>query len=76
MNSTEKYITNNKKVFSTKKRKKNHTSKPKAFIGGSFFNLFKYHLKSCIKTILYYPVALYVGKNLLRNIEGKVSEIY
>jgi len=66
MNSTEKYIANNKKVFSTKKRKKNHTSKPKAFIGGSFFNLFKYHLKSCIRTILYYPVALYVGKNLLR----------
>jgi len=66
VNSTEKYIADNKKVFSTKTRKKNHTSKPKAFIGGSFFNLFKYHLKSCIKTILYYPVALYVGKNLLR----------
>jgi hypothetical protein len=66
MNSTEKYIDINKKAFLTKyRRRKNQLSKPKAFIGGSFFNLFKYHIKSFIRTILYYPVALYEGRNFL-----------
>jgi len=38
MNSTEKYIADNKKVFLTQnKRKKNHTSEPKALVGGFFF---------------------------------------
>ena len=64
MNSTEKYIALNKKAFLTKnKRKKKHLSKPKAHVGGSFFNLFKYHFKSCVKSILFYPVALYEGRS-------------
>ena len=47
MNSTEKYIADNKKVFSIQnRRKKNHTSKPKSPVGGSFFNLFKYSIAS------------------------------
>ena len=66
MNSTEKYIADNKRVFLTKnKRRKNHLSKPKALVGGSFFTLFKYHLKSCIRSFLYYPYALYEGRGLL-----------
>ena len=66
MNSTEKYIADNKRVFLTKnRRKKNHLLKPKAYVGGSFFNLFKYHLKSCVKSILFYPVALYEGRRFL-----------
>ena len=67
MNPTEKYIADNKRVFLTKnKRRKNHLTKPKAFIGGSFINLFKYHLKSCIRSIIYYPYALYEGRGFLR----------
>jgi hypothetical protein len=66
MDSTEKYIADNKKAFSTKnRRKKNHLSKPKANVGGSFFNLFKFHFKSCIRSILFYPFALYQGRGFL-----------
>jgi len=66
MNSTEKYIADNQRAFSTKKRrKKTHTSKPKDYVGVSFFNLFKFHFKSCFRSILFYPLALYEGRGFL-----------
>jgi len=66
MNSTEKYIADNKRAFLTKNsRKKNHLSKPKAYVGGSFFNLFKFHFKSCVRSTLFYPFALYEGRGFL-----------
>ena len=66
MDSTERYIEEHKEVFSTKnKRKKKHLSKPKALIGGSFFRLLKYHIKSIARCFLLYPVALYQGRKYL-----------
>lgn len=66
MNNTEKYIADNQRAFSTKKRrKKNHTSNPKAYVGVSFFNLFKFHFKSCVRSLLFYPLALYEGGGFL-----------
>ena len=66
MNNTEKYIADNQRAFSTKKRrKKNHTSNPKTYVGVSFFNLFKFHFKSCVRSLLFYPLALYEGRGFL-----------
>ena len=67
MNNTEKYIEENKKVFSLKNKfVRNHTSTPKTIIGGSLFNTLKYHFKSCVRFILYFPLVLYQGKNFLK----------
>ena len=56
MNNTEKYINNHKRVFSLKnKRNKNHTKRPKSLAGSSIYALIKYHLKSIIRLIIYYP---------------------
>ena len=59
MKNTEKYIVEHERVFSlTNKRKKKHLNKPKNSVGGSIFSLTKYHLKSVIRTALYYPRTL------------------
>ena len=59
MDNTEKYIDNHKRVFALKnKRNKNHTVKPKYLAGGSIYALVKYHLKSIVRTLIYYPSAL------------------
>ena len=65
MNLTKEYIVHHKKVFSLKKWKKKHRSKPKALIGGSVFRLLKFHIMSVIRCIIYFPIGLYQGKNFL-----------
>jgi hypothetical protein len=66
MDSTKRYVEEHKKVFSTKnKRKKIHLLKPKSLVGGSFFRLLKYHIKSIIRCVFLYPVALFEGRNFL-----------
>ena len=66
MDTTKEYLSHHKKIFSLKNKIKKKHKKPQKLVGWSLLRLIKHHFKSMIRTIIYFPISLFQGREYLK----------